>query len=424
MQTFSKQQVTAAEDIVTTMMSGGERWVKLSAQMQSGKTDTFYLAACQLLQLGVISHVLIMCGSSEKELKRQVTNRRDMIRKYRKYIKVKLQEAKPDISTDELIDEIDSIIDKVDNDDVFTYMWNCDMQKYIKDSNAEPFKNTLFIWEESHFAQSIDQVPARFLIKNKISGNGNREHLKMNDNYVLSVSATGFSESIDIFTMNQDKKDIVLHTGDTYYGVKDMVENGQIIGFQYFEEGLEEALDKALTSDTPKYAIVRILNPEKYVSALSIISSKGFKAVEYNSKALKDKKCSIKSLNDLSKEPKENQVIIIKGMCRMGKQVPKEHISFVMEASDRPNADTFLQGLLGRMCGYGQHKDVSIYLSEYALQMGDLDKYIQWNKTSDIKYVPLHASNVVARMRTTTQVLLRTKSKEYFMYDYDKVENL
>lgn len=419
MQTFSEQQVTAAEDIVRTMTNGPERWVKLSAQMQSGKTDTFYLVACQLLHLGVVSHVVIMCGSAEKELKNQVTNRRDMIRKYRKYVKGKIRGDHPDMTADDLIDEIDSVVYKVDNDECFTYMWNCDMQKYIKNVNSKPFHNTLFIWEESHFAQSVNQVPAKFLVYNKISGNGNIDHLKSNGNYVLSVSATGFSESIGLINMKQPKKDVTLHTGDGYYGVKEMVENGQIIGFGLFEQGLKDALDKALTKDKPKYAIVRVLNEDKYVSAMSILYSKGFKVVEYNGKTIKENSCSIKSLNDLSKEPLENQVVLIKGMCRMGKQIPKQHISFVMEASEKPNADTFLQGLLGRMCGYGQHEDICVYLNNYVFETGDINKYIQLSDTKDIQHVPLHANNVFSRKNKENEI--KTKLNEYFIFDYDKV---
>ena len=53
----------------------------------------------------------------------------------------------------------------------------------------------------------------------------------------------------------------------------------------------------------------------------------------------------------------------------MGQVVPKDHIAMVYEQSKHPNADTILQGLLGRMCGYqakGAHRGVDIYVSPMA----------------------------------------------------------
>ena len=428
MQTFSKQQITAAEEIILQFnQQNAERWVTLSAQMQSGKTDTFYLAAFQLLHMNVISHVVIMCGSAEKELKRQVLNRKEVIRKYRKYIRGKIQDVQPDITADDLIDQIDYIIYDIDNDDNYSYMWNCDMQKYLKSKSSEPYKNTLFIWEESHYAQTIDQVPSRFLMKNKISGNGNNEHLNSNGNFMLSVSATGFSEIIDMIQMRQDKKHVVLETGESYYGVKDMMENNQIIGFNTFEQGLEDAL-QAKVLDKKHYGIVRILNLEKYHNAKENIKSHGYKVIEYNGDTLKRNTCEIKTLNELANAPKENTVILIKGMCRMGKQVPKDHIAFVIESSNKPNADTILQGLLGRMCGYGQkNTNVKIYMNDYVFRTKELENYCLLNTTFDINHVPTHAKNICKRKikkKKGDKAIIKTSMMEYFQYNYDEISTL
>jgi hypothetical protein len=44
----------------------------LFAEMQSGKTDTYLLVACELFRLGLIEHVIIMCGSSDTILKKEL----------------------------------------------------------------------------------------------------------------------------------------------------------------------------------------------------------------------------------------------------------------------------------------------------------------------------------------------------------------
>ena len=49
-------------------------------------------------------------------------------------------------------------------------------------------------------------------------------------------------------------------------------------------------------------------------------------------------------------------------MLRMGKNLEKEHIRAVIETSENPKADTCLQGLLGRCCGY--RYDIDIYIPQ------------------------------------------------------------
>jgi len=78
--------------------------------------------------------------------------------------------------------------------------------------------------------------------------------------------------------------------------------------------------------------------------------------------------------SDLNKKPKKPTVIILCGMLRMGKVVPKEHIAMVFEEQTKHKTrlvDTGLQGLLGRMCGYPTNKrgfNIDVYLESKIIE--------------------------------------------------------
>ena len=68
---FSKEQIIAKNNIINSF----ERvhWVILTDQMQSGKTFTILLTACELLMSGKIDNVIIFSGNSELDLKEQIS---------------------------------------------------------------------------------------------------------------------------------------------------------------------------------------------------------------------------------------------------------------------------------------------------------------------------------------------------------------
>ena len=74
-------------------------------------------------------------------------------------------------------------------------------------------------------------------------------------------------------------------------------------------------------------------------------------------------------LEFMEQAPFRGCIIHICGRFRMGQVVPKKHIAMVYEQSKKPNADTILQGLVGRMCGYrsgGAHTSIDIFVSPTA----------------------------------------------------------
>ena len=65
---FSDQQISAGIEIIQSFANGTSRWVLLFAQMQSGKTDTFLLVACEMLRQNMIQNISIFSGKNRGRL--------------------------------------------------------------------------------------------------------------------------------------------------------------------------------------------------------------------------------------------------------------------------------------------------------------------------------------------------------------------
>ena len=96
------------------------------------------------------------------------------------------------------------------------------------------------------------------------------------------------------------------------------------------------------------------------------------------------------TLDELENAPDEPTIIFIKDKCRMGKEVPKQHIVFCIETAISSNADTILQGLLGRMCGYLIH-DIDIYIYQDIIK--EIETYIRFCEGGSI--IPSKAMNII-----------------------------
>lgn len=361
---YSIHQKTAGDNIILSFTEAIPkiRWALLFAQMQSGKTTTYLYVACESIRKGLVQKVIIFSGNTELELKNQVNS--DCDRFVSNYC-------------------LENGIGFIDIRQKINVVWGAELNR------RTPEKNALFIWDESHAAQSQGMRPDKFLIANGISGNGDIDKLNKQNNYVLSVSATPFSEISDMVHENQFKTKITLHVGPEYFGLKDMLENNNIRAYTEWKSTLKRAL-KEHSKSTPKYAIVRVKDDIMANQISRYAEACGWKCLFYNSK-VKD----IESMNDLETAPSVNTLIVIKGMCRMGKVVPKQHIAFCMETSNSPNTDVVLQGLLGRMMGWNANRNVIIYLNEAVFSFNELESYVQLYEGEEI--IPSHATNVLSR---------------------------
>jgi hypothetical protein len=360
---FSKQQIDAMMEILDGLVKDGKisrcRYAMLVAEMQSGKTDTFLLVAAEMLRLGKVVSVTIFSGNRETDLREQLKqNLEEFKEKYGRYLEaigVSRTEERRMMSL--LTTQIKIV-------------WGPDLKK----ERSQP--RTLYIWEESHHAQTQKQEVHKFLSTIGISADGNVEMLEQNDNYFLSVSATPFSELSDFHKLMQNKIKVRLATGQKYKGVGFYKERGNIKLYKDCKKGLSTALIEASKKRTPSYALVRMPNKVSDQEKIrQLVEDHGWAQEVY------DQSSERSSLDEIiSDAPIVNKVIFFKGLCRMGQQVKKTHISFVLETCGSGNTDTILQSLLGRMCGYHDIEDILIYLHESIVNGGELERYIEMSK--------------------------------------------
>lgn len=391
---ISQQQIKAANDIIEAFKD--RRWVILTAQMQSGKTTTYYLTAAIMLMLRVVNKVIIFSGNNEIELKKQINDSKN---KFLKSLRRNLN-----ILNNYNLGEYDDIEDVFDDfEENIEVLWGRDMENY----EYSPDETVFYIWDESHYAQNKGMGPEKFLKSQGIRAHGDQYNLEENDCYMLSVSATPFSEISDNKHQNQNKTIINLEVDDEkYHGVKKMVQNELIHSYDYsqWKTHLSNTLRRH-TSSSPKYALLRLrdslqMNTE---DAVKIIRRCGWKHKIFDS----SKSSQLQNIQELEDEPQENTVIVMKGKCRMGKVVPKQFIAFCMETSNNPNTDVILQGLLGRMCGYHSYNDVEIHLSNNVVESTDgsteFERYVRYIELNDV--IPRKANNISSRKTITKSSL-------------------
>jgi hypothetical protein len=265
--------------------------------------------------------------------------------------------------------------------------WGTELKNY-----SGPTSNTLFIWEESHHAQSVNNCPGKFLRSVGISANGDNAILSENNNFVVSISATPFSELSDNHHLKQAKLVVIMTPGVNYVSVKAIRDSGRLKGYSNMQEGLQRAL--ATPHDSPMYAIIRIsVKNEEIVK--SVISRCGWNYVVFDSLAKGEEKViGDNAWNNMSRKPDQDTVILIRGKCRMGKNLQKSHVLFVFETAKNSNTDTVLQGLLGRVCGYADGSErIDVWLNSKIINSREIDRYI--DMTDGVEVIPRKAMNLV-----------------------------
>jgi hypothetical protein len=380
---LSSQQIEAGMQIIRCFMEEdqGKRWAILLAQMQSGKTETYLFICCELIRIDLVKEVVIFSGNAETDL-------RDQLKKE----VLGLGDAKFYGKYEAYLEDVVGLNRKQRHPIMvmvktsILVLWGTELNKHQKTHN-----NTLFIWEEAHHAQSVHQCPDKFLHKVGISADGDHSCLARKGNFVVSISATPFSEISDFVHQEQSKKLVYMRPGVGYNSVKTVIESGRLRSFKNVDTGLREAL--SLPHNSPKYGIVRISNKNED-AVKAIIRECGWKFVVYDSIASgAEKDLGAQVWNGMKSAPAEDILILLRGKCRMGKNLEKEHVLFVMETCKSSNTDTILQGLLGRVCGYSVGSDrVLVFLHRKIVDSGDLQRYI--DLTDGELIIPANAANI------------------------------
>jgi hypothetical protein len=353
--------------------------------------------------MDMVNFIVIFSGNAESELCKQISDTvrdadSDYWEKYENYV-----HQDRDIAKD--------IRKKLNKDKRLDIVWGTQKTSY-----SGPTEKTFFIWEEAHFAQNKDQGPAKFLKKLEISADGTQHFLEEKGNFVLTVSATPFSEVSDYIHFNQNKKVVKMEPGENYISVEYLLRENRVRPWKTIEEGLVSAC--SLPRTTKKWAIIRVIDRNAELVE-SVMKSKGWKCEKYDSSislsARNSGKCEdsgYKAWKDMAsgKAPDSDTVIIIKGMCRMGKNIKKSHLLFVFETSKAPASDTILQGLLGRSCGYlslnDPSNDVIVYLSAKVVNSGELERYVELWNNPNICIIPRKANNLTEKQLKDTRPII------------------
>jgi len=224
-----------------------------------------------------------------------------------------------------------------------------------------------------------------------IYGNPDGTILEKTGNIFLSVSATPFSEIINMKKYNDPLKRLVIMENDpSYTGVKKLMECDRIQSFEDPLEAFEEAL--SLNYRENKYAVVRVPSQNSNFYQ-KIAANMKWKIKYFDSNNDIGEERRILSIDELSEAPSQPTVIFIKEMLRMGKTIPKEHLAFVMETAKNSKTDTLLQGLVGRICGYyDPNFDVYALIHVSHFHREDIYKYIGLCNGEEV--MPSYAMNV------------------------------
>lgn len=363
--------------------------VLLLAQMQMGKSGTYWYTIFNMLfgRNGCgVKRVMLISGNRETELLEQV--RQDK----QEYTEWFLNQAHVrERSSPEDIQRMRDIIRRR-----IQIVWGQKLDKHAEE--IQP--NTLIVWDESHFAQSKENKPYAFLVRNRLEHllNGSTAMNETRNIRILTVSATPFSELVS----GADKPEFRverLEPGANYYGVGHYLRKKLIHEAFQVSAGTREQLREVLLrhAKPDKYMIVRVANNRSASAVVRELCSE----LDLDVKHYNCRRRDI-SIRDLEEAPEKATVVLISGMLRMGKVVPKTHLSMVFESStkdDKRHSDTSLQGLLGRVCGYTSDPEgfgISVYIEGNMLQHVEtyVDTYdsiqgpITWGNAMNVRPAP------------------------------------
>ena len=349
--TFFPTQVNTARDIIRRFSK--TQLVMLLAQMQSGKTGTFLCTACAMVHYGIVQRVIVFTGVPESALYEQLV--RSVTKATKRF--------------DEIMHS--NVTGKI------TPLKACQLTT----TTIEP--NTLVVWDESHYAQDTKNRPFKMFQNNGLLVDGTtrtNDQWKQKDSFLLTVSATPFSEFVDCrdsAIYNEITKEIVaMQPGPSYHGVSYFHERNLILPSWDImkptgQRKFVQLLRNAKTIGTPKYGLLRSRANSGDIRILAQHAGWN-KLIFYD---MKNKSTMPEGWKTLENAPTEDTLVVLKNMGRLGQVVPKEHIAFVFESTTGMGAtDTILQSLLGRMCGYYDDEPyIHVYVSKRLTDEKTLD---------------------------------------------------
>lgn len=396
-----------------------DNYALLYALMQSGKTDSYLLAAFYLFEKNYCDEIIITGGWSDNSLKNDLESSAKSMAG--RWVKSGNAELLKERGINHQIKHYENIVKVYMNKDL---------------SKIEEFcPKTLIINDESHYGQSKDQSYDKFMKKHGINNIlydpkvRSKANLKEKDLYYISVSATPFAEAISNDKYHKKKRIIHGEPGHTYIGVESHY-NNERIKFIKMENIIDVVkriiIPELLSCEENKYSIIRIHGKKHKNFAEEIKNIIDNDHVDIKSMSSQKASVDYNNLDFLSESPSKNTLVIIWGAARMGKVLNKKYIKSVIESSIEPKIDTTLQGLLGRMCGYDVPEDISIYLSD---KKDILKKGIEDYIRKDISFKAMNVSPKNSNLKSNclfiysedNQVFRKTIPYHIDNTNYDKV---
>jgi hypothetical protein len=345
---FHPNQITTGDKIVSNFAT--KNYCMLFAQMQSGKTATALYSGFTMLFKGMVSNIVIFSGSHDLFLQKQWEKSK---------IELSQDFEKRMLKRGDCEDEYDiagALRERT------TVVW----RQNIKKQKRLFTDNTLIIWDESHYGstqkQTIDKEFSELLGD---AFRGDTTTLKENKIFVLTVTATRCAEQSrhyynPIARENWFKS--FLEPDEGYFGVKDYYEAGlyNVVNVKDAQV-IENVIRTNIDVSNPKIFVIRTSGTATYNGIKTLLHSYGDK-IEYREYNASNN--DIETYNTLFKQkPTKPRVVIVKGLFRMGCVIDKTYIGAVWETAKDPKHNTILQGLPGRVCGYGDFpKNIRVYI--------------------------------------------------------------
>lgn len=388
-------QIETAKNIIYNFYLKSDRWCLLFAEMQSGKSGTFFsvpyiISRNDILinKLGIDMwgseiNVYLLTGMNEKEL---------------------ISQFETDISSFTGMDIKKNILH------------NAEMQKFLNREECDWLpsdkmvidrmrRNSLILIDESHYGSDKNQILDKFLKKIlNINPNGDNDPLIKNNIYVVSISATPMAEFLNANVSEFKKKIVPLKNSEGYFGIVNIFENNQVFHSYDLKSNLsvDRFLDTVLSIKKNGYVLVRCTKKqqtaienrivERYINNLSLI--------DY----FRNSKNTIldnQGINDIVEQlPNKKTLIFLRGLLRAGKRLETKNIIMMHDTSES-RVDTSVQSLLGRCCGYKKNKDILIYCDKISAE-----KYKNWVLSGyDMKSIPDKSKNILGKSKLHIQTI-------------------
>lgn len=258
-------------------------------------------------------------------------------------------------------------------------------------------ENCVVFIDESHYGSGENSVLTNFFRRSGIDWK-NTEHLQQKNIYLVSVSATPFSESHS--DLELCKEDVILKVTEDYYGISEFYRSGQIVSatnndFKKNLEGnypiveyIKEAYNEMDINDSgDKIGLIFI---RAYREKPNVIKDHPFVKENFKIKELSTKEGNRIDYNSVNEELKmmfstydNNKVkpvlFLIKGAYRAGVTInmkDKDYINMIYDNSSEMAAT--YQGLAGRLSGYRFTDEEKIKRTKLYLNIEHVEKYDKW----------------------------------------------